>query len=407
MEPNPEQYRLGEDEHQAIFESKIKPFLFAETISSRRPVAVVFGGQPGAGKSASVAAATEELKLRGGAVQIEGDALRDYHPAYARLMIKDDRTAAFYTDRDAGRWVEKAIAHAKEQRVNLVIEGTMRNPDVVASTMKNLREAGYEIDARALAVPWRLSEQGILQRYENQKVDRGYGRMTAPKAHKAAYDGMLQTLERIEREKWADRVTIYRRGNEAIYSNTLDRGQWVHEPHARSAVETERNRSMTLTERRDYASGFDRLANLLSRPDRQASAEEISGMETLRRQAHALYAIEKNRDSLALMERSYSKQDRLKQSQFQVARIMLNEMDGAVSTRLSDVHLPGTPIKTNDMSDKSASSQIVHGALEMLKPSIHAIERLGMTVHHELRQQWQSSMRHQVEHDYEKSFRSI
>jgi len=322
MALNPEQYRLSEDEHQTIFEKEIKPDLFAGTKSSDRPVAVILGGQPGAGKSASVDNAMIELQSKGGAVKIEGDALRDYHPAYSDLMVEDDNTAAFYTDRDSGRWVEKAIAYAKEQRVNLVIEGTMRNPDVVASTMKSLREAGYEIDARALAVNWQLSEQGIIQRYEHQKADRGVGRMTTPEAHKAAYDGMLNTLERIEREKLADRVTIYRRGNEAIYSNMLENGQWTHEPKARTSVEAERERPMTLLERKEYASGFDKIANMLSRPERQASAKEVSQIEAFRRQARALYAIEKNRESLALIERSYPKQSEAKHSQIQVARTM-------------------------------------------------------------------------------------
>jgi hypothetical protein len=51
-----------------------------------------------------------------------------------------------------------------------------------------------------------LSEQGILQRYENQKADRGVERMTTPEAHKAGYDGMLQTFERIERQASAEEV---------------------------------------------------------------------------------------------------------------------------------------------------------------------------------------------------------
>ena len=273
MALNPDQYRLSETQHQAIFEQDIKPDLFAGAKPSNQPVAVIFGGQPGAGKSAAVDSAIRELGPRGGAVQIIGDDLRAYHPHYARLMERDDKTAAFYTDRDTGQWVEKAIAEAKAQRVNLVIEGTMRDGNKVAATMESLRAAGYEIDARALAVNPRLSEQGILQRYENQKADRGTGRMTTPEAHQAAYDGMPATLERIERDKLADRVTIYRRGAEAIYSNELQGGQWAREPQARAVVESERTRTMTLQERRDYAQGFDRLAEQLARPERQASAD--------------------------------------------------------------------------------------------------------------------------------------
>lgn len=292
MTRNPDQYRLGDAEHQAIFEQDIVPDLFAETKATTQPLAVIFGGQPGAGKSAAIDGIANELESQGGAVFIIGDDLRDYHPKYAQLMESDDKTAAFYTDRDAGLWIEKSIAEAKERRVNIVIEGTMRDSHKIATTMKSLRDAGYRIDARALAVNSLLSEQGILQRYENQKVDRGAGRMTTPEAHKAAYDGMLKTLERIEFEKLADRVTIYRRGADTIYFNELHDGQWKQPPQASSVVEKERSRPMTLQERRDYARGCDELASMVARPERGASTQEKRNIASLQQQAQWALAAE-------------------------------------------------------------------------------------------------------------------
>jgi Ni2+-binding GTPase involved in maturation of urease and hydrogenase len=126
MALDPDQHRLPEDEHQAIFEKEIIPALFDGTAVVQRPVAVILGGQPGAGKSPLVEAATVELMDRGGVAEIVGDDLRDFHPRYRSLLQQDDRTAAFYTDRDSGRWVEKAIEQAKARSVNLIIEGTMR-----------------------------------------------------------------------------------------------------------------------------------------------------------------------------------------------------------------------------------------------------------------------------------------
>jgi len=137
-----DRYRLTEAEHQAIFEKRIRPKLFADAKTQDRPVGVVFGGQPGAGKSAAVDAAVRELQGRGGAAQIIGDDMRGFHPRYASLMEQDAKTAAFYTDRDTGRWVEKAIAHAKQHRLNIVIEGTMRDANKVVDTMQSLRSAG-------------------------------------------------------------------------------------------------------------------------------------------------------------------------------------------------------------------------------------------------------------------------
>lgn len=287
MALNPDLHRLTEAEHQRIFEQDIVPDVFSGAKSTDRPVAVIFGGQPGAGKSVAVDDAMRELGQRGGAVQIIGDELRGYHPRYAELMSQDDKTAAFYTDRDSGRWVEKAIQHAKDQRVNLVIEGTMRDGSKVAETMTSLRQAGYEIDARALAVNERMSWQGVLQRYEEQRNDRGSGRMTAPHSHRDAYEGMPVTLERIERERLADRMSLYRRGGQVIYSNELAAdGDWREPPRARQVLEAERSRPPTLDERRAYAEGFDRLRESLAKPGRNATAAELQAVDELRERSH-------------------------------------------------------------------------------------------------------------------------
>lgn len=92
---------------------------------------MLFGGQPGSGKSAAIADAVAVIKAHGGGVEIMGDDLRSFHPKYDTLLALDDQTAAFYTDLDAGRWVEKAIQHASSNRYNVVLEGTFQQSDVV------------------------------------------------------------------------------------------------------------------------------------------------------------------------------------------------------------------------------------------------------------------------------------
>jgi len=116
--------------------------------------------------------------------------------------------------------------------------------------------------------------------------------MTTPEAHKAGYDGMLKTLERIETDKLADRVTVYRRGAQVLYTNTLKNGNWEHAPNARAIVEAERARPMTLPERKAYLTGFEKLADMLAKPERQASAEEIRTVEYLSQQAKVSLAAE-------------------------------------------------------------------------------------------------------------------
>lgn len=278
-----ESYRLTPDQHEAIYQNDIKPDLFADATPSDKPVAIIFGGQPGSGKSPAVDAAVRELEQSGGVVQIIGDDLRAYHPHHIALMAMDDTEASVHTGPDSGKWVEKAIAYASEQRYNMVIEGTMRDANTVAKTMTSLRKAGYLIDARALAVNERLSWQGVLMRYEQQKADRGSGRMTTPAAHQAGYVGVPITVARIEREKLADKLTVYRRGAVVLYTNELGAdGEWIKPTQGREVIDQERARRLDYQERQSYLASYDKLVAMVEAPGRYANADEIDSMKDLR-----------------------------------------------------------------------------------------------------------------------------
>lgn len=319
---NPDQFRLGAAQHKAIFQQNIKPRLFSAAAPTHPPIAIVFGGQPGAGKSAAVGLACQELSERGGAVEIIGDDLRQFHPHYASLVEQDDKTAAFYTDRDTGSWIEMAIAEATQLGISVVIEGTMRDQDKVAATLKALRAAGFEVDARALAVHHCMSVQGILMRYEGQKQDRGWARMTTDAAHQAGFDGLPITLARIEAEKLSDRISVMRRGGEVIYTNQLANGAWWHPPRARSVLEEERQRPLTLEELTAYVTAYENLLNQIRQPERQAEMDEVYRVQLLLHAAYSSLA-----DALS---------DRLQMAKFSLE-------DSAKSLAIYTPHAPASP----------------------------------------------------------------
>jgi hypothetical protein len=276
-----DKHKLSEFKRQGIFERLIKLDIFADAKSALRPRAVVFGGQPGAGKSAAVDAATTEFNDSNGVVVIIGDDLRAFHPEYDRLMSQDDSTAAFFTDRDTGAWIEMAIAFAIQNRMNMVVEGTMRDAGKVKATLSMLRQADYETDVRALAVNERLSWQGIMQRYEAQKRVRGFGRMTTRESHDAAYKGMVLTLTSIEQEKLADRISLFKRGNELVYENELVGGEWKNTPDVSNALKGERSRRWSKQEWKVFVEAYEDLEALLRRPERGASTEELRVIQGL------------------------------------------------------------------------------------------------------------------------------
>src|SRR3546814_2636610 len=100
------------------------------------------------------------------------------------------------------------------------------------------RRTGARCQSR-IVEPWHIA---TLCRAEGKP---GVGRMTTSEAHQAAVTGMLATLDHIQDERLADRLTIYRRGGEIIGRFDWTIPPRANEPRARELVERERSRALT------------------------------------------------------------------------------------------------------------------------------------------------------------------
>jgi len=70
---------LSAEEHARIFRERIlEESAFSTATPQERPRVIILAGQPGAGKGGLARSA--ELELRGDAVTVDPDALRDFHP---------------------------------------------------------------------------------------------------------------------------------------------------------------------------------------------------------------------------------------------------------------------------------------------------------------------------------------
>jgi UDP-N-acetylglucosamine kinase len=323
-----QEYRLSEAENEKIFQNDVKPYLLATASlglsRSEEPTMVIVGGQPGAGKSRSIDSVRLDLERSGGVVEIAADDLRKFHD---ELMQKNDRTAADFTHADASAWAEKAERFAREQKFNVLIEGTLKTPENAAAKLAEYREAGYFVEARVIAVHERTSWQGVVGRYEQQKEDAGVGRMTPKPVHDAAVAGVLASMEKIETEKLADRVRIDRRGAEQIYSNTLNaNGNWERHPAARLHIEVERNKPLTAQQWDAHVAGLDKIDALQQRHGRNATADEMDMVRQLRTAA----ALE--RDRAAVRERDVAAATSFAQEKPEVALAKHPRLAGAYAT---------------------------------------------------------------------------
>jgi predicted ABC-type ATPase len=279
---DPRRYLLSEAESERIFRDEIVPAELEGALGVERPRVIFVAGQPGAGKTRTTQAVVEAMESRGGAVVVNSDFYKPFHPEHRRLMIEDDTTAAPYTSLDGRRWMAKAEAYLIEARANVVIETTMRDPGDFQEPAAMFRRAGYDVEVAVMAVPEPLSRMGILTRYEQQVAASGGGRLTEVANHDAAYRGCVQALRDIDegyavddeghvvrggadaagrREYFVGAVEIWQRGGERVYENRLtENGGWTAPAAARQALEAERSRPFTADETRQFLHEYRELA---------------------------------------------------------------------------------------------------------------------------------------------------
>ncbi|TQN59178.1 AAA family ATPase [Agrobacterium tumefaciens] len=268
---------LSMERNESIFRNDILPDYLPDGIHrAGQPRLILLGGQPGAGKTAVLIASHAELDRSGPTIRIVGDDLRSYHPNFMAFQRQDPETASQFTQADAGRWTEKLLAAATERKVNIVLETTMRTPENVARVVGIARGAGYDVEARAVAVNPRLSWQGNHYRFEEMLRAGDAARIPPQHVHDAAVTGLRVSLEKLESENLVDRMVLRTRGGTILYDNEQRGGAWSQLPQARLALEREQSRPMTTGELQRFSDDWNHVLALME--ERRAPDDRIAAV---------------------------------------------------------------------------------------------------------------------------------
>ncbi len=278
-------FQLSQEEHDAIYRL-IEARYLPKSQPQEQPTAIITGGQPGSGKSGITTQAKSELAERGGYVLIDADKLRTFSPLYRAALEADDREAANLTHPDAGRWSQRLTVAGAQGRRNLIIDQTSKDAASVENLAGQLKDAGYRVELRVMAVNERISEQRIHTRYEQQKAIQGHGRFSTKNNHDLAYAGVAKAVETVEQNRSVDALYLYDKNHQRISENTLQDGEWTRPMTAAPTMQAERHRPLTLDERQELAEQYDRLAAMLETPERAATAAERETLSALRASAH-------------------------------------------------------------------------------------------------------------------------
>jgi predicted ABC-type ATPase len=166
------------------------------------PKLIIVGGQPGAGKSDLQKFG--ELELASNVVVLSTDVLRSYHP-HEREIKKNYPDYYHILTVDLARILlinleNYALAH----KLNIILESTLGNSEVMLQKINKYRKQDYQIDLKVIAVNELISYLGAEDRYENMILEEKSGRMVSKQNHDQNYKDIPTTLQMLQDQDLLD-----------------------------------------------------------------------------------------------------------------------------------------------------------------------------------------------------------
>lgn len=203
-------YKLAEDEHNEYYDT-IKRIYIGGKTPQKNPIAIIVGGQTGAGKS-GILGYSSKIFGDNNVIIINSDEIKPFHPKSEEIAKLYPQLYTKITDQESNTWTSRLFEELRREKYNIIFEGTMKNNRIADESITELKKLGYTVVVRGIAVCDLESRISILERYEGQVATKGWGRLIIPEHHNQTYMGMPNTIDYIEKNGLYDVLEIYARG---------------------------------------------------------------------------------------------------------------------------------------------------------------------------------------------------
>lgn len=203
-------YKLSNEEHVKI-EKYIKQIILSQKSPVKRPKAIFTVAPPGSGKTGLNGYCVKQFD-NDNLVVVNNDELKPFHPKADEIAKLYPKYYTKVTNEASKFWTDSLLYEALEKKYNVLYEGTGRRIDLFEKMISKMD--GYEIIIRAMAVSDINCLISILERYEYQVKEKGWGRLISVDTFYKAYnDEMLNTIDTLEKSGKINTVEVYSRGN--------------------------------------------------------------------------------------------------------------------------------------------------------------------------------------------------
>ena len=177
---------------------------------NRTPIALLTGGQPGAGKSGIVIKSRLDFQKIGvNPVILDGDTYRGLYPNAKQIANEQPDKYADITDKATGKVMGLLIEDSILGGYDFIREGTLNSAEIVDQLIASPK--CYKIIIRLLATCREESILSCFERYILMKEATGIGRFITLQSHDKRYIQFPKTAK--EQEKKGVQIEVYERGN--------------------------------------------------------------------------------------------------------------------------------------------------------------------------------------------------
>ena len=272
-------YKIDTKKIEKIFENDVWRDLKETHITAvEKPSLTVLGGQPGAGKSRLGYIISESKGDNH--IDINGDDFRKYHPNFKEINEKYGIDSAKHTASFSADITKLALDKSREEKLNVVIEGTFRVAETPIKTLEEFKNKGYETNVMIATTPSDVSWTSTLERYAKMSQSGSIPRFTPKKSHNIVVDNLAVNADKVLDSGYVDNMQVHSR-DEKLYDSSESSGK------PSEAINNELHRGLTANE-------FNQVMNNYQSIEHLAVKDESLGVDADKMHSEKMEFLERN-----------------------------------------------------------------------------------------------------------------
>ncbi|WP_460798771.1 zeta toxin family protein [Microbacterium sp. GXF0217] len=180
-----------------------------------QPALVLLAGASGAGAGRAIA---RVRRMHGGnLVPISSEDLQAFHPRYLEPAFRASTAGQNELSQAAASWLQASIAHARENRYSLLLEGAFRSPSTVLAVGRRFADSNYQVHVVAAATRSEESLLSATSRGLQQMQQRLHAQFVTPAENERSLADVDALVSASVADSAIDRVSVIGRRGQTMF----------------------------------------------------------------------------------------------------------------------------------------------------------------------------------------------